>query len=160
MSVLRKLLMPAFLVVVWVLLNSSASAGQVVLGIFLAFALVWAAKSLRPLHARPKRVLVALRLMGVVALDILRSNIAVARIIWFPNQKVVSGFIDIPLDMRDPHGLAVLACVITYTPGSVWVELNPAGDLLHIHVLDLKDEAEWVDLVKNRYERHLMEIFE
>lgn len=160
MSVLRKLLMPAFLVVVWVLLNSSASAGQVVLGIFVAFALVWAAKSLRPLHARPKRLMVALRLMGVVAYDILRSNIAVARIIWIPNQKMVSGFLDISLDMRDPHGLAVLACVLTYTPGSVWVELNAAGDMLHLHVLDIKDEAEWVDLVKNRYERRLMEIFE
>lgn len=160
MSVLRKLLMPFFLVVVWVLLNSSASAGQVVLGILLAFALVWAAKSLRPLHARPKRLMVALRLMAVVVRDIVRSNIAVSRIIWAPNQKMVSGFMDIPLDMRDPHGLAVLACILTYTPGSVWVQLNAAGDSLHLHVLDLKDEAEWVDLVKNRYERHLMEIFE
>jgi len=160
MSVLRKLLMPLFLVVVWVLLNSSASLGQIVLGIFLAFALVWAAKSLRPLRAHPKRVMVALRLLVVVARDIVRSNIAVGRIIWVPNQKMVSGFMDIPLDIRDPHGLAVLACILTYTPGSVWVQLNEAGDSLHLHVLDLKDEAEWIDLVKNRYERHLMEIFE
>ncbi len=54
----------------------------------------------------------------------------------------------------------MLACILTYTPGSVWVQLNAGGDSLHLHVLDLKDEAEWVDLVKNRYERHLMEIFE
>lgn len=160
MSGLRKLLMPFFLVVAWVLLNSSASAGQIVLGIVLAFALVWAAKSLRPLRARPKRLMVAVRLLLVVVRDIIRSNIAVGRIIWVPNQKMVSGFMDIPLDMRDPHGLAVLACILTYTPGSVWVQLNEAGDTLHLHVLDLKDEAEWVDLVKNRYERHLMEIFE
>jgi multicomponent K+:H+ antiporter subunit E len=29
-----------------------------------------------------------------------------------------------------------------------------------IHVLDLISEEEWVDLIKNRYESMLMEIFE
>jgi len=160
MSVLRKLLMPAFLVLAWVLLNASASAGQIVLGILLAFALVWAAKSLRPLQAQPRRFLLALRLAGVVIQDIVRSNVAVFGLIWRPSEKMVSGFMNIPLTMKDPHGLAILACVLTYTPGTVWVDINPENDLLRMHVLDLKEESEWVDLVKNRYERHLMEIFE
>jgi multicomponent K+:H+ antiporter subunit E len=29
-----------------------------------------------------------------------------------------------------------------------------------IHVLDLIDESEWVDTIKGRYERLLLEIFE
>lgn len=29
-----------------------------------------------------------------------------------------------------------------------------------IHVLDLVDEGEWVRTIKERYERHLLEIFE
>jgi multicomponent K+:H+ antiporter subunit E len=32
--------------------------------------------------------------------------------------------------------------------------------LLMIHVLDLVDEAEWIRTIKQRYERHLLEIFE
>lgn len=160
MKWISRLLMPVFLVGVWLLLNTTLSLGQLVLGVFVAFGLVWAAKSLRPLHAKPHNFMVGVRLIGVVAKDIFRSSIAVSGIIWRPNKQMVSGFMDIPLDMRDPHGLAILACILTYTPGSVWVELNAAGDSLHLHVLDLKDESEWIDLVKNRYERQLMEIFE
>jgi len=160
MRAFSKWLMPIFLVLAWLILNNSMSAGQFVLGVALALGLVWAAKSLRPLQAKPRHFWVGVKLAGRVVQDIIRSNIAVARIIWRPDEKMVSGFMDIPLDMRDPHGLAILACILTYTPGSVWVELSPSGDSLHLHVLDLKDESEWIELVKHRYERDLMEIFE
>ncbi len=50
--------------------------------------------------------------------------------------------------------------IVTSTPGTVWAGLSPAGDALTLHVLDLKDEAEWIRLIKQRYERPLMRIFE
>lgn len=153
-------LMPVFLLLAWLLLNATTSLGQVLLGIVLAFGLIWAAKSLRPVYARPRGWLPALRLLRVVVFDIVRSNIAVARLIWKPDHKMVSGFLDIPLTLRDPHGLAVLACVLTYTPGSVWVEINADGSHLHMHVLDMKDELDWIQIVRDRYEVHLKEIFE
>jgi multicomponent K+:H+ antiporter subunit E len=56
--------------------------------------------------------------------------------------------------------LAVLACIITSTPGTAWAGYDPVSGLLRIHVLDLVDDATWVRTVKERYERRLMEIFE
>ncbi len=64
------------------------------------------------------------------------------------------------LDMRNPYGLAALACIITATPGTVWVEYNSADNTLLLHVLDLIDEEQWVRIIKERYESRLMEIFE
>ena len=66
----------------------------------------------------------------------------------------------IPLDMRDPYGLTALACIITATPGTIWVEYDSADSTVLIHVLDLIDEEQWVTIIKQRYERRLMEIFE
>jgi len=101
------------------------------------------------------------RLVGIVALDILRSNIAVAGIILQGGRRErVSGFVAIPLDLRDRTGLAVLACIVTSTPGTAWIEYAHDTGVLLIHVLDLVDEEEWVALIKNRYEAQLMEIFE
>jgi multicomponent K+:H+ antiporter subunit E len=62
--------------------------------------------------------------------------------------------------MRDPYGLTALACIITATPGTVWVEYDSAEGTMLLHVLDLVDEDDWVRTVKDRYERRLMEIFE
>jgi len=53
----------------------------------------------------------------------------------------------------------MLACIVTYTPGTVWVDLTPDHSL-KLHVLDLQNEDDWVKLVQERYERPLMEMFE
>ena len=52
-----------------------------------------------------------------------------------------------------------LACIITSTPGTLWVDFNEANGNLTIHVLDLVDRAGWVRTIKGRYERLLLEIF-
>ncbi|WZB75569.1 Na+/H+ antiporter subunit E [Achromobacter insuavis] len=153
------LFLPVFLFVLWLVLNESLSAGQIALGVALAL-WTWAASRLRPLKARPRRLWKAIPLFWHVTVDIIKSNIAVAKLILNPRRNDFSpGFIKIPLTMRDPHGLAMLACIVTYTPGTVWVELGD-DHRLKLHVLDLQNEEDWVRLVQDRYERPLMEIFE
>jgi multicomponent K+:H+ antiporter subunit E len=99
-------------------------------------------------------------LAGFVAADIVRSNIAVALIVLgVTGRERKSGFVHIPLDLRQPYGLAVLACIITSTPGTLWVSFDEATGTLTIHVLDLIDESEWIRTIKGRYERLLLEIF-
>lgn len=152
----------AGLTVLWLALNQTFAPGHLVLGVLLALLLAWASATLRPLQARLVRIDLALALMGVVLVDVVRSNLHVAGIVLglSGRRRIVSGFLDIPLELRDPHGLAALAVILTSTPGTVWVELSPEGDLLRIHVLDLVDEQYWVRHIKDRYERPLRRIFE
>jgi len=100
-------------------------------------------------------------LLRDVLVEVVRSNNAVARIILRPAGGATrrSGFVRIPLDMRDPYGLAALACILTATPGTVWAEYDAEEGTMLLHVLDLIDEAEWVHIVKEKWERRLMEIF-
>lgn len=146
----------------WLLLNQTRAPGQIVLGLLAALALAWFGSTLRPLQSRLRRVDLAAGLLLVVLRDIVRSNISVARIVLglVRDRKVRSGFLDIPLDLRDSHGLAVLAAIVTSTPGTVWAGLSPDGATLTLHVLDLKDEREWIRVIKHRYESLLMRIFE
>jgi multicomponent K+:H+ antiporter subunit E len=104
----------------------------------------------------------ALLLLWRVFVDILRSNIAVGRIVLGLQGKreIRSGFLEIPLDIREPHALAALATIVTSTPGTIWVDLSRDGRTLTLHVLDLRDERVWIATIKQRYESLLMEIFE
>lgn len=150
------------LVAMWLLLNGALTPAQFALGTVLALGTIRAFRSARPLQPRPRRPRTALRLLARVFHDIVRSNIAVARIILglVRDREVRPGFLKIPLELRDPHGLAVLAAIVTSTPGTVWVDLTPDGGTLTLHVLDLQDEAGLTRTIKERYERALMEIFE
>jgi multicomponent K+:H+ antiporter subunit E len=102
------------------------------------------------------------RFAAIVIYDVARSNIAVARLILTGGQhgQRRSGFVEVPLDLRDDMALAVLAIVLTGMPGTAWMQYDAAQGTLLLHVFDLAGEANWADLVKNRYERLLMEIFE
>ncbi|MCK0195384.1 Na+/H+ antiporter subunit E [Ancylobacter sp. 6x-1] len=147
--------------VMWLLLNQSLSPGQIVLGAIVAWGACWAMARLDPppAHIRAGRAMLLLAFR--VAIDVIRSNIAVGKIILgFGRKDRSSGLMTVPLDLRDQYGLAVLAIILTATPGTLWLNHDPARSELLIHVLDLVEEEEWRDLIKNRYERLLMEIFQ
>ncbi|MBV6418564.1 MAG: Na(+)/H(+) antiporter subunit E1 [Steroidobacteraceae bacterium] len=150
------------LVAMWLVLNDTMAPAQVVAAVVLAAALAWWGSKLRPLRPRLHRPWLAPALLATVFVDIVRSNIAVGRIILglVRDRDIRSGLLEIPLDLTDPHGLAVLATIITSTPGTVWVGLSPDRRRLTLHVLDLRDEAAWIRTIKERYERPLIGIFE
>lgn len=148
------------LLVFWLLLNQTFSLGHILLGSAVALVGGWALAALQPPKARPRQLIVIIRLAAVVFADIVRSNIAVARVILgLERRRRTSGFVEIPLELRDPYGLTTLACIITSTPGTIWVNFNATSGNLTIHVLDLVDKTEWVRIIKERYERPLLEIF-
>jgi multicomponent K+:H+ antiporter subunit E len=148
------------LVAAWLLLNQSVSAGNILLGSVLGVGGGLALSALQIPVGRLRRPGLAIRLAFMVLADIIRSNFAVANIILRPGRKAKSGFLAIPLELRNHYGLATLACIITSTPGTVWVNFDRGNGTLLIHVLDLVDEVAWTHIIKDRYERPLLEIFE
>jgi multicomponent K+:H+ antiporter subunit E len=159
-SVLPYPIASAGLLGLWLLLNQSLSSGHILLGGVVGLVGGWSLERLALPKARLRRPGVVFRLAASVLKDIVRSNIAVARIVLGLNQRTwTSGFVEIPLELRDPYGLAALACIITSTPGTLWADFDPANGVLTIHVLDLVDRSEWIRTIKERYERPLLEIF-
>lgn len=149
----------AGLFVFWLLASRSVAPGPVVVGAIIAVLGGWALALLDPPRVRIRRPGLILRLLGRVFVDIIRSNIAVARIVLSRKPARRAGFMHIRLSLREPHALAALACILTATPGTAWLEFDPEEGWLLLHVLDLIDEAEWVHIVKERYEAPLLEIF-
>jgi len=152
-------LLAASLLTMWVLLTQSFSAGQLLLGAAIAVLATWLMTALRPKNQRLYAIGPIFRLAGIVAVDILRSNLAVARIILLPRQERVSQFVRVPLNLRNRYGLTILALILTATPGTMWIQLEQGRGTLLVHVFDLVDEEAWIALIKGRYERLLMEIF-
>jgi multicomponent K+:H+ antiporter subunit E len=156
-------ILAAFLLTMWLLLAQSLALKHVLLGGLVAVVASWGLAALRPEPVRfnrsAGRVIGALvRLLFMVAGDIIRSNIAVGRIILF-GKEGVSEFVRLQLDIENVHALALLAGIITATPGTLWVQYDRSTGMLLVHVLDLKDKEEWVRHINQGYGRLLQEIF-
>lgn len=154
-------LLSVFLFIVWLLLNRSISAGQIILGAVFGLLIPMLIQGLRPSHVRIRKPLTIARLMLRVAADSWRSNFAVMRLLLTPgSRKHPPAFVHIPLQLRDPNGLAVLAMIVCITPGTAWAEISRDRSMLLLHVLEADDPQNIIDDIKARYERPLMEIFE
>jgi multicomponent K+:H+ antiporter subunit E len=147
------------LLAMWVLLTGF-SPGHILFGAAIAMLVSRTMLSLRPERPTLRIGRAAARLAVLVLADIVRSNIAVAKIILLRPRERKSGFIELPTALRSPDALAMLAIIITATPGSLWVQHDAHRHIILIHVLDLVDEDQWVRQIQDRYENLLMEIFE
>ena len=65
----------------------------------------------------------------------------------------------LPLELRSPEAISVLAGTITMTPGTVSCDLSADGRSLLVHCLDAPDAEDAVRAMKDRYEARLKEIF-
>jgi multicomponent K+:H+ antiporter subunit E len=154
-------LLSALLLVVWLLLQGSLAAADVLLGVALALAIPVVTAPLRPLQLRVRRPLAVARLVLRVARDVVASNVNVAaHVLRARRAPPRSRFVRIALAMRDPGGIATLALITTIVPGTVWTELALDGSAFVLHVFDVEDEAAFAAYYKARYEQPLMEIFE
>lgn len=153
-------ILAGFLLVLWLVLQQSAGLGHILFGGVIAIAVSMAASAIIPERIVIRRPLKFIWLIVVAGLDIIRSNLAVMSVLFHPRPNPTAGFIEMDLTLKNPFALAILAVILTATPGSAWLEYDRARSTVLIHVFDLVDEEEWVATVKKRYEALLLEIFQ
>jgi len=143
----------------WLLMSDSFNLGQLLLGMLLGLVVPLFAARLDREFARLGTLRPVPKLLCVVLWDILVSNIRVAMQVLGPEQRLKPGFIWVPLDIANIHGIAALTSFITLTPGTVSAALSDDRRHLLVHVLHLDDADALIAEIKSRYEAPLMEIF-
>ncbi len=143
----------------WLLMNDEISVGQVLMALVLALVIPPFAARLDREFARIGRLRSVPRMLGMLLLDIVQANITVALQVLGPERRINPGFIWVPLDIGNIHGIAALTSIITLTPGTVSSALSDDRRHLLVHVLNLDDADKLVHQIKTRYEVPLMEIF-
>jgi multicomponent K+:H+ antiporter subunit E len=164
MGRLRKTLLPSLplsltVFCFWLLLNSEISWGHTLMALLLAVVIPLFAARLDREFARIGRLRRVPRMLWILGWDIVLSNIEVARRVLGPERAITPGFIWVPLDIGNIHGIAALTSIITLTPGTLSAVLSDDRRYLLVHVFNLKDAQEVIDQIKRRYEAPLMEIF-
>lgn len=148
------------LFIAWAWLNESLAPGVLLIGAILAVAIPLVTERLQEDRPRIKRPLKMIKYLGLLIVDILKSNIAVVPMFLGPRSRLNSQFVAIPLTLEHPIPISILASSITLTPATVSVEVSEDKTLLYVHVLNLKDSQSLIDNINSRYQSLLSEAFE
>ena len=153
-------LMTLLLAIVWILLQDKFSAGMAVFGLILGVLIPRLTAAWWPDRPQGFRPFKMLAYVILVLWDILIANVQVAWIVLTRrNKNLRPAWVVIPLDLRSPEAITVLAGTITLTPGTVSADLSNNGHCLLVHALDAADPDAVRDEIKQRYEARLKEIF-
>ncbi|MGM0562588.1 MAG: Na+/H+ antiporter subunit E [Pseudomonadota bacterium] len=154
-------IMTAVLTLVWMMLMNAFTPATFVLGLILGIILPILTSCFWPDRPTIRNPLKVAEYILVVLYDIVVANIQVAYLILFRrNRDLRSRFFTVPLEIRTPEAIAILAGTITMTPGTVSSDISTDGKSLLVHGLDVTDEQETVTGIKSRYEKRLKDIFE
>ncbi|RXV62627.1 Na+/H+ antiporter subunit E [Roseovarius sp. A46] len=162
---LRKILPHPFLtlllIVVWQMLVNKVTLGNLVLGAILGLIIPLVTAPYWPNRPKLRSLPRIVEYIFIALWDICVANVQVAYVILFKsNANTHPAWISIPLELRSPEAITVLAGTITMTPGTVSSDVAADGRSLLVHCLDAPDPDSVRDGIKARYETRLKEIFE
>jgi multicomponent K+:H+ antiporter subunit E len=153
-------ILSTILMMLWLLLVNELSAGHLLLGALLGWAVPLYTARFWPEEVRVRRPLVLLRFSVVVLYDIVVANVTVARLILGPSERMQPAFLTMPLTLRSEVAISLLASTISLTPGTVSAFLSADRRCLIIHSLHTTEPDELIATIRRRYEQPLKEVLE
>jgi multisubunit Na+/H+ antiporter MnhE subunit len=98
--------------------------------------------------------------LAVLVLRFLRESVSsgwvTARLILRGTSDLRAGFVRMTYDDLDEAGVALLGALVTLTPGTTAVDIDPGRRELLLHVLDLSRAEETVAAIRHDFEQPLL----
>jgi len=149
------------LVVIWMLLVNQLKLGSLVFALIIGTIIPLLTAPYWPERPALRNPVAIIGYFLIVIWDVIKSNFIVAAIVLFkPNSALKSAWVTVPLDLKTPEAITVLAGTITMTPGTLTADISADGRALLIHCLHAPDPDAVRDDIKARYEARLKRIFE
>lgn len=98
----------------------------------------------------------ALFLLVFFLWELVVANLRVAAAVLGPSSLVRPGIVAVPLDVTSDAGIALLANLITLTPGTLSLDVSADRRTLYVHCLAVDDPEATVRSIKDGFERRVL----
>lgn len=154
------LLLNVLLALAWGALVGQFDPLNLLFGFLLGYLALWiTARDIAPGYFR--KVPMALAFLGFFLWELLQANLRVALTVLSPDLKsrLRPAIIAVPLDLRSPAQITLLANLLTLTPGTLSVDVSNDHEVLFVHTLYMSSPEAFRREVKEGFERRVKELF-
>lgn len=147
----------ALLALAWIALTGDLSPGNTVFALVLG---TGAALLERPLGAGGFQRIRPLRLPGFLLYflgQLVLANLRVVRALLTPLGRLRPAIVAVPLSLDREAEIALLANLITLTPGTLSLELSEDQRTLFVHAIGVSDPAALRHEIRHGFERRILE---
>lgn len=157
---MRPLLFNIFLGFIWVTLTGEFTRPNLTFGLIVGYILLFIFRNtLLPQSSYFSKVgeLAYFVLYFLWALSI--ANLRVAFEVLTPGNRMRPGIVAIPLDLKSPLQITLLANLITLTPGTLSLDICDNQETLYVHSMYVDDPDKFRASIKNGFEKRVQELF-
>lgn len=104
------------------------------------------------------RLLVALMLLLRFLWQVIVSGAVTAWLIVRPGRRPRPGLVRMRYSNLSDAGVAIMGCLISLTPGTTTIDIDPERGELLLHMLDVEDAAGAVDGIRREFEAPLQRL--
>ncbi len=153
-----KFLMNILLTFVWVALTGSFSLVNFLFGFVLSFLTLWVISADTSKRKYFKFVPQLISFVFFFLFELLKANIQVAYDVITPTFYMRPGIVRLPLDAESDLEITLLANLISLTPGTLSLDVSDDKKVLYVHSMYINDKQEFIDDIKNGFEKRLLAI--
>ena len=154
----RAFLLNVFLALVWTFLQGELHASNFVVGFILGYLILAGSQHILGQKAYVSKMGQVLRFVVFALWEIFYASLALAWVIIQPELTLCPAIVAVPLDVQTDMEIAVLAGLITLSPGTLSVDVSSDRQTLYVHTMLLEDVDEFRREIKQGFERRVLEV--
>ena len=159
MPVLSFTLANLSLAIVWMAMTNDFSATNFLEGFVLAYLMVAIAERS---HSPTRYIGKGRKIMLLVLVffrELILASLRVVRSVFMPRSALNPGVVAIKLDLQTPFEIMLLGHMITLTPGTLTLDVDPEEKIIYVHTMELGESVEaFRRSIKDGFERRILEV--
>jgi multicomponent Na+:H+ antiporter subunit E len=144
------------LALLWVVSTGVMTVSNALLGFAIMYFVLWWLQPVFGPTVYFQKLPLALRFGAFYLWEVLLSNLRVAWDVVTPRTYRRPGIIAIPLDAQTDWEIALLANLLTLTPGTLSIDVSDDRQTLYVHVMFVDDRERIIRDIKTRFEQPVL----
>lgn len=155
---LLQLLINLILALVWMLLHDVWDGLNFLIGFIIGLAIIFTMRRFFPQPFYGKKVWNLFKLFVVFVMELYKSGIVVIRQITQPKLTIQPGIIKVQTKLIGEWELTTISCLLTLTPGSVVMEVDPEKGIMYVHAMDVGEQKDYILDTLSAFEKAILEV--
>jgi multicomponent Na+:H+ antiporter subunit E len=146
------------LAIIWVMATGTLTEENFLFGFFIGFGILWIItfkkEERKYFSGIPKWFGFGL----FILLEIIKANFQALKESFYPKSKLEPGIVKVPLDAKTDIEISILSNIISLTPGTLIMDVSDDKKVIYVHVMHLLNKDKFIDDIKKKFEKPLLEL--
>lgn len=153
-----QILINLLIAITWMLLNEEWDVVSFGAGYFIGFAIIASMRRFFPAPFYGRKMIAVIKLFLLFVVELFKSSVVVLKEVIRPTLKIKPGIFRSETILDSDFEITLLVTLLTLTPGSVVMEIDPKAKVMFIHAMDADDFHNNIQRTKSRFEKAIIEV--